>query len=149
MEQIADPLERQAWETMVRTYGQTPAQLFRAPHPLIQNLGNITLPNQTPQVIEGVNGKYFFVDLQFTLSIVITNINDTQLYIKFIKQLSDIIAGIKWGNYVGAPDNKPVLCWKLKHKTPLASLIPLATGDVFGLSNYTTLLLSYTKEKGH
>jgi len=25
---------------MVRTYGQTPAQLFRAPHPLIQNLGN-------------------------------------------------------------------------------------------------------------
>ncbi|CAL1677884.1 unnamed protein product [Lasius platythorax] len=111
VEQIADPLERQAWETMVRTYGQTPAQLFRAPHPLIQNLGNVTLSNQTPQVIEGVSG-------------------------------------IKWGNYVGAPDNKPVLCWKLKHKTPLASLIPLATGDVFGLPNYTTLLLSYTKEKG-
>jgi len=45
---------------MVRTYGQTPAQLFRAPHPLIQNLGNITLSNQTPQVIEGVIGNYFF-----------------------------------------------------------------------------------------
>ncbi|XP_067210662.1 lysosomal-trafficking regulator isoform X3 [Linepithema humile] len=111
VEQIADPLERQAWETMVRTYGQTPAQLFRAAHPLIQNLGNITLSNQTPQVIEG-------------------------------------ISGIKWGNYVGAPGNEPVLCWKLKHKTPLAFLVPLATGDVFGLPNYTTLLLGYTKEKG-
>ncbi|XP_039305256.1 lysosomal-trafficking regulator isoform X2 [Solenopsis invicta] len=111
VEKITDPLERQAWETMVRTYGQTPAQLFRAPHPLIQNLGNITLSNQTPQVIEGING-------------------------------------IKWGNYVGAPGNEPVLCWKLKHKTLLASLVPLATGDVFGLPNYTTLLLGYTKEKG-
>ncbi|KAL0119810.1 hypothetical protein PUN28_007922 [Cardiocondyla obscurior] len=111
VEQITDPLERQAWETMVRTYGQTPAQLFRAPHPLMQNLANTLLSNQTPQVIEG-------------------------------------IVGIKWGNYVGAPGNEPVLCWKLKHKTPLASLIPLATGDVFGLPNYTTLILGYTKEKG-
>ncbi|XP_025074143.1 lysosomal-trafficking regulator [Pogonomyrmex barbatus] len=111
VEQITDPLERQAWETMVRTYGQTPAQLFRAPHPLIQNLGNIAMSSQTPQVIEGING-------------------------------------IKWGNYVGAPGNESILCWKLKHKTPLASLVPLATGDVFGLPNYTTLLLGYTKEKG-
>lgn len=58
------------------------------------------------------------------------------------------IVGIKWGNYVGAPSNEPVLCWKHKHRTPLASLVPLATGDVFGLPNYTTLLLGYTKEKG-
>lgn len=43
---------------MVRTYGQTPAQLFRAPHPLIQNLGNIAQSNQTPQVIEGISGNY-------------------------------------------------------------------------------------------
>ncbi|XP_036146533.1 lysosomal-trafficking regulator isoform X4 [Monomorium pharaonis] len=57
VEKIIDPLERQAWETMVRTYGQTPAQLFRAPHPLIQNLGNIALSNQMPQVIEGINGS--------------------------------------------------------------------------------------------
>ncbi|XP_076389629.1 lysosomal-trafficking regulator mauve isoform X1 [Megachile rotundata] len=112
VEQIADPLERQAWETMVRTYGQTPAQLFRAAHPLpIQNLGSTIIHNPLPQVIEGVNG-------------------------------------IKWGNYVGAPGNEPVLCWKHKHRAPLASLIPLMTGDVFGLPSYTTLLLGYTKEKG-
>ncbi|XP_076766095.1 lysosomal-trafficking regulator mauve isoform X3 [Xylocopa sonorina] len=112
VEQIADPLERQAWETMVRTYGQTPAQLFRVAHPLpIQNLGNTGVHSLVPQVIEGVNG-------------------------------------IKWGNYVGAPGNEPVLCWKHKHRAPLTSLVPLMTGDVFGLPSYTTLLLGYTKEKG-
>ncbi|XP_076673285.1 lysosomal-trafficking regulator mauve isoform X3 [Andrena cerasifolii] len=112
VEQIADPLERRAWETMVRTYGQTPAQLFRAAHPLpIQNVGNAMVYNPLPQVIEGVDG-------------------------------------IKWGNYVGAPGNEPVLCWKHKHRAPLARLVPLMTGDVFGLPSYTTLLLGYTKEKG-
>lgn len=64
MEQISDSLERQAWETMIRTYGQTPAQLFRTPHPLIQNLGNVTLSDQTLQVIEGVSGN-FFIDLNY------------------------------------------------------------------------------------
>ncbi|XP_012252611.2 lysosomal-trafficking regulator [Athalia rosae] len=112
VEQIADPLERQAWETMVRTYGQTPAQLFRAAHPLaIQNFGISTPTSHIPPVIEGVTG-------------------------------------IKWGNYVGAPGNEPVLCWKHKHRSPLVSLVPLCTGDVFGLPVCTTLLLGYSKEKG-
>ncbi|XP_014603828.1 PREDICTED: lysosomal-trafficking regulator isoform X1 [Polistes canadensis] len=112
VEQIADPLERQAWETMVRTYGQTPAQLFRTAHPLPnQNLGTVVNSTSMLQVIEGVEG-------------------------------------IKWGNYVGAPGNEPSLCWKHKHRTSLSYLIPLATGDVFGLPNYTTLLIGYTKEKG-
>ncbi|XP_020281501.1 lysosomal-trafficking regulator isoform X2 [Pseudomyrmex gracilis] len=111
VEQIADPLERQAWETMVRTYGQTPAQLFKAAHPLVHNLDADAFRNQTPQVIEGING-------------------------------------IKWGNYVGAPGNDAFQCWKEKHRTPLASLVPLTTGDVFGLPAHSALLLGYTKEKG-
>ncbi|XP_076297603.1 lysosomal-trafficking regulator mauve isoform X3 [Lasioglossum baleicum] len=111
VEQIADPLVRQAWETMVRTYGQTPAQLFTTAHLLpLQNISSTILHTSLPQVIEGVDG-------------------------------------IKWGNYVGAPGNEPVLCWKHKHRAPLASLVPLMTGDVFGLPSYTTLLLGYTKEK--
>nr|XP_031829347.1 lysosomal-trafficking regulator isoform X2 [Nomia melanderi] len=112
VDQISDPLERQAWETMVRTYGQTPAQLFKVAHPLpLQNVGSSISHTSLPQVIDGVEG-------------------------------------IKWGNYVGAPGNEPVLCWKHKHRAPLGSLVPLMTGDVFGLPNYTTLLLGYTKEKG-
>ncbi|XP_051169183.1 lysosomal-trafficking regulator isoform X2 [Leptopilina boulardi] len=111
-EDITDPLERQAWETMVRTYGQTPAQLFKTAHP--QQSSNISTslpPNSIPPVVDG-------------------------------------ISGIKWGNYVGAPGNDPVLCWKHKHRFPLASLVPLLTGDVFGLPHHTTLLLGYSKEKG-
>lgn len=42
---------------MVKTYGQTPAQLFRAAHPLpIQNFG-VTNPTNIPPVIEGVEGN--------------------------------------------------------------------------------------------
>ncbi|XP_034950425.1 lysosomal-trafficking regulator [Chelonus insularis] len=112
VDQIADPLERDAWETMVKTYGQTPAQLFTTSHPLpIVNAINPITYNNIPQVIENVNG-------------------------------------IKWGNYVGAPGNEPVLCWKHKHRVPMASLIPLITGDVFGLPIYTALLIGYNNEKG-
>lgn len=112
VEEITDPLERQAWETMVRTYGQTPAQLFRTAHPQqTSNISSSLQLNSLPPVVDG-------------------------------------ISGIKWGNYVGAPGNDPVLCWKHKHRLLLASLIPLLTGDVFGLPHHTTLLLGYNKEKG-
>ena len=57
MEQIEDPLVRQAWETMVKTYGQTPAQLFKAQHPLpIQTVATATATSSIPQVTEGVLG---------------------------------------------------------------------------------------------
>ncbi|XP_015121948.1 lysosomal-trafficking regulator [Diachasma alloeum] len=112
VDQIEDPSQRDAWETMVKTYGQTPAQLFRASHPLPIPSALSSIPaSSVPPVIEGVDG-------------------------------------IKWGNYVGAPGNEPVLCWKNKHRAAMASLIPLSTGDVFGLPVCTTLLLRYTKEKG-
>jgi hypothetical protein len=43
---------------MVKTYGQTPAQLFRASHPLpIQNLGLVG-PINIPYAMEGVEGNY-------------------------------------------------------------------------------------------
>lgn len=44
---------------MVRTYGQTPAQLFRNSHPLpIQNLATVVASASIPQVIEGVEGNF-------------------------------------------------------------------------------------------
>lgn len=112
VDEIANPLERRAWETMIQTYGQTPAQLFTSAHPLpLDNSTSPTASSSIPSVIEGVDG-------------------------------------IKWGIYVGAPGNEPIICWKHKHRAPIASLFPSATGDVFGLPNYTTLLLGYNKEKG-
>ncbi|XKL66859.1 hypothetical protein PGB90_010279 [Kerria lacca] len=55
VDSIPDPLERAAWETMVRTYGQTPRQLFRSPHPMVaQNLSADEIKNIP--VIKGVKG---------------------------------------------------------------------------------------------
>lgn len=71
MEQIVDPVARQAWETMVRTYGQTPAQLFRAAHPLpMQNLSNVAHSSQIPQVIEGITGNYYLSEAYAYILIV-------------------------------------------------------------------------------
>ena len=33
VDSIADPVRRSAMRTMIKTYGQTPKQLFKQPHP--------------------------------------------------------------------------------------------------------------------
>ncbi|CAH1403230.1 unnamed protein product, partial [Nezara viridula] len=53
-ESIEDPLLRKAWQTMVRMYGQTPKQLFRAPHPLVVQC--LDPKKNVPQVIPSVKG---------------------------------------------------------------------------------------------
>lgn len=58
--------------------------------------------------------------------------------------------GLLWGSYVGSlADPDPVVVWKHQHRTPVASLIPLLTNDVFGLAPQTSILLKYSKEKGN
>lgn len=41
-----------------------------------------------------------------------------------------------------------MICWKHKHKVLISTLIPLSTGDVFGLPIFTALALAYSKDKG-
>ena len=58
--------------------------------------------------------------------------------------------GLLWGSYVGSlADPDPVVIWKHQHRTPVASLVPLLTNDVFGLAPQTSILLKYSKEKGN
>lgn len=58
------------------------------------------------------------------------------------------VKGVSWGNYVGSPsDSSPSVIWQQQHRTPVASLIPLLTNDVFGLAPSTALLLAYSKVK--
>lgn len=46
---------------MVKTYGQTPAQLFKSAHPLpVQNLALSTSAN-IPTIINGVDGNFIFI----------------------------------------------------------------------------------------
>jgi hypothetical protein len=57
---------------MVRTYGQTPAQLFRAAHPLIPNFGNVMLSSQKVSVIEGISGNFTFLyELYLSVNVVL------------------------------------------------------------------------------
>ncbi|XP_054259566.1 lysosomal-trafficking regulator isoform X2 [Macrosteles quadrilineatus] len=109
LEAIPDPVVRTAWETMVKTYGQTPRQLFRASHPMVVQA---LVPKTT--AVASLPG----------------------------------VKGVSWGNYVGSPsDSSPSVIWQQQHRTPVASLIPLLTNDVFGLAPSTALLLAYSKEK--
>ncbi|XP_047002591.1 lysosomal-trafficking regulator [Schistocerca americana] len=113
-ESIRDPLERAAWETMVRTYGQTPRQLFRSPHQMAaQTLTSKRLSTTSRLPMDG------------------------------------LVRGLQWGHYVGSPaEPEPSEVWQRRHRVPVGHLIPLATGDVYGLAPHTCLLLSYTKDRG-
>lgn len=54
---IKDPLERMARETMVKTYGQMPRQLFRSLHPMAQqSLTLKTVNHSVPPVLPSVQG---------------------------------------------------------------------------------------------
>uniref|UniRef100_A0A8D8QMF4 Lysosomal-trafficking regulator n=1 Tax=Cacopsylla melanoneura TaxID=428564 RepID=A0A8D8QMF4_9HEMI len=52
---IPDPMERIAWETMLRTYGQTPRQLFKSTHPM--NVKKLTPAHESRiEVIPNIRG---------------------------------------------------------------------------------------------
>ncbi|XP_050540589.1 lysosomal-trafficking regulator isoform X2 [Daktulosphaira vitifoliae] len=114
IEETKDPLARSAFKTMVNTYGQTPRQLFRSPHPMTiddYSPKNLMKHTSCPNVISGVKN-------------------------------------LKWGNYVGSPEEyTPINIWKSKYETRVCDFVPLLTNDVFGLSNNSALILTYSKEK--
>uniref|UniRef100_A0A2S2Q1U2 Lysosomal-trafficking regulator n=1 Tax=Sipha flava TaxID=143950 RepID=A0A2S2Q1U2_9HEMI len=58
IEETEDPVARSAFKTMINTYGQTPRQLFRFPHPMTVDdyaPKNISKPTNFRNVINGVN----------------------------------------------------------------------------------------------
>lgn len=135
IEETEDPVARSAFKTMVNTYGQTPRQLFRYPHPM-------TVDDYSPKHVAKntncrsvITGKIFTNQIQDCISI------------KFIMGIPVIgLKNLKWGNYVGSPEeNVPMYIWRRKHKTLVSDFVPLLTNDVFGLSNHSALLLTYSK----
>lgn len=100
----------------------------------------------------GTNEKQEWYALKHDVQFVYTE------YLVVIQSVSlvwqrEVVPGVKgllWGSYVGSPaDPDPVVVWKHQHRTPVASLVPLLTNDVFGLAPQTSLLLKYSKEKGN
>ncbi|XP_077300705.1 lysosomal-trafficking regulator mauve [Arctopsyche grandis] len=93
---LTDDLERSAWETMVRTYGQTPRQLFKQPHPhCVTDLRHI--PYETIPVLRSVRGLRwgsYCGTPQEPRPVVIARKQHTVPIIRLIRLLNNEVIGI-------------------------------------------------------
>lgn len=140
IEETEDPVARSAFKTMINTYGQTPRQLFRFPHPMTvddYSPKKVSRPTNCRNVIKG---KLLIVNCSCSSSCTFYFICDIIIF--HVPGINNL----KWGTYVGSPEeNPPMYIWKRKHKTLVSDFVPLLTNDVFGLSNNSALLLTYSK----
>ena len=98
VEQISDIVHRKAIETMIKTWGQTPKQLFTSPHP--------QLPIQQVQ-----QKRTFHIN---------STLPETSIHRK--------ILNLRWGNYVGSLEQPTPACvWHQKYAKPYSKLVGLQT----------------------
>ncbi|XP_027006009.2 lysosomal-trafficking regulator isoform X2 [Tachysurus fulvidraco] len=132
---VEDPVQRRALETMIKTYGQTPRQLFQTPH--ISRAGHkLIIEGELPAAMG------LLVQLAFRES------RDPN---KDIVHPSPLpwIKGLKWGEYVGSPSAPdPVVCFSQPHGECFGSLLALPTRAICGLSCKFCLMMIYSKEQG-
>uniref|UniRef100_A0A4W6CJ52 Lysosomal trafficking regulator n=1 Tax=Lates calcarifer TaxID=8187 RepID=A0A4W6CJ52_LATCA len=132
---VEDPVQRRALETMIKTYGQTPRQLFNASH--ISRAGpKLTMEGELPAAMG------LLVQLAF---------RETREQAKEIVCPSPLpwIKGLKWGEYVGSPSAPdPVVCFSQPHGERFGSLLALPTRAICGLSRKFCLMMIYSKEQG-
>ncbi|NWX18378.1 LYST regulator, partial [Aegotheles bennettii] len=132
---VEDPVQRRALETMIKTYGQTPRQLFHAAH--------ISRPGSR-LIMEGELPAAMGLLVQFAF-------RETREHTKDIIYPSPLpwIKGLKWGEYVGSPSAPdPVVCFSQPHGERFGSLQALPTKAICGLSHKFCLLMIYSKEQG-
>uniref|UniRef100_A0A668AYI8 Lysosomal trafficking regulator n=1 Tax=Myripristis murdjan TaxID=586833 RepID=A0A668AYI8_9TELE len=132
---VEDPVQRRALETMIKTYGQTPRQLFNASH--ISRAGpRLMMEGELPAAMG------LLVQLAF---------RETREQAKEIVYPSPLpwIKGLKWGEYVGSPSAPdPVVCFSQPHGERFGSLLALPTRAICGLSRKFCLMMIYSKEQG-
>ncbi|XP_053730574.1 lysosomal-trafficking regulator isoform X1 [Synchiropus splendidus] len=132
---VEDPVQRRALETMIKTYGQTPRQLFNASH--ISRAGpKLLMEGELPAAM-GI-----LVQLAF---------RESKEQSKEISCPSPLpwIKGLKWGEYVGSPSAPdPVVCFSQPHGERFGSLLALPTRAICGLSRKFCLMMIYSKEQG-
>uniref|UniRef100_A0A673CN00 Lysosomal trafficking regulator n=1 Tax=Sphaeramia orbicularis TaxID=375764 RepID=A0A673CN00_9TELE len=132
---VEDPVQRRALETMIKTYGQTPRQLFSASH--ISRAGpKLMMEGELPAAMG------LLVQLAF---------RETREQAKEIICPSPLpwIKGLKWGEYVGSPSAPdPVVCFSQPHGERFGSLLALPTRAICGLSRKFCLMMIYSKEQG-
>ncbi|XP_070296722.1 lysosomal-trafficking regulator [Salvelinus sp. IW2-2015] len=131
---VEDPVQRRALETMIKTYGQTPRQLFSASH--ISRAGPRLMEGELPAAMG------LLVQLAF---------RETREQVKDIVYPSPLswIKGLKWGEYVGSPSSPdPAVCFSQPHGERFGSLLALPTRAICGLSRNFCLMMIYSKEQG-
>uniref|UniRef100_A0A8C4IM71 Lysosomal trafficking regulator n=1 Tax=Dicentrarchus labrax TaxID=13489 RepID=A0A8C4IM71_DICLA len=132
---VEDPVQRRALETMIKTYGQTPRQLFNGSH--ISRAGpKLMMEGELPAAMG------LLVQLAF---------RETREQAKEIVCPSPLpwIKGLKWGEYVGSPSAPdPVVCFSQPHGERFGSLLALPTRAICGLSRKFCLMMIYSKEQG-
>nr|XP_009912287.1 PREDICTED: lysosomal-trafficking regulator isoform X3 [Haliaeetus albicilla] len=132
---VEDPVQRRALETMIKTYGQTPRQLFPSAH--------VSRPGSR-LIMEGELPAAMGLLVQFAF-------RETREHTKEIIYPSPLpwIKGLKWGEYVGSPSAPdPVVCFSQPHGERFGSLQALPTKAICGLSRKFCLLMIYSKEQG-
>ncbi|XP_058238437.1 lysosomal-trafficking regulator isoform X2 [Hemibagrus wyckioides] len=132
---VEDPVQRRALETMIKTYGQTPRQLFQTSH--ISRAGHkLVIEGELPAAMG------LLVQLAF---------RESRDQSKDIVHPSPLpwIKGLKWGEYVGSPSAPdPVVCFSQPHGECFGSLLALPTRAICGLSCKFCLMMIYSKEQG-
>ncbi|KAM9383537.1 lysosomal-trafficking regulator [Phaethornis superciliosus] len=132
---VEDPVQRRALETMIKTYGQTPRQLFHGAH-VNRSGSRLSMEGELPAAM-GLLVQFAF--------------RETREHTKEIIYPSPLpwIKGLKWGEYVGSPSAPdPVVCFSQPHGERFGSLQALPTKAVCGLSCKFCLLMIYSKEQG-
>ncbi|XP_052428937.1 lysosomal-trafficking regulator isoform X2 [Carassius gibelio] len=132
---VEDPVQRRALETMIKTYGQTPRQLFNTSH--ISRAGTKLLSEAELPAAMGL-----LVQLAFRESREPPKDTVHPSPLPWIK-------GLKWGEYVGSPSAPdPVVCFSQPHGEHFGSLLALPTRAICGLSHKFCLMMIYSKEQG-
>ncbi|XP_053461184.1 lysosomal-trafficking regulator isoform X1 [Nycticebus coucang] len=132
---VEDPVQRRALETMIKTYGQTPRQLFHTAH-ASRSGAKLNIEGELPAAV-GLLVQFAF--------------RETREQVKEISYPSPLswIKGLKWGEYVGSPSAPvPVVCFSQPHGERFGSLQALPTRAICGLSRNFCLLMTYSKEQG-
>ncbi|XP_012931227.1 lysosomal-trafficking regulator [Heterocephalus glaber] len=132
---VEDSVQRRALETMIKTYGQTPRQLFHTAHASRPG-GKLNIEGELPAAV-GLLVQFAF--------------RETREQVKEITYPSPLswIKGLKWGEYVGSPSAPvPVVCFSQPHGERFGSLQALPTRAICGLSRNFCLLMTYSKEQG-
>ncbi|XP_063773674.1 lysosomal-trafficking regulator isoform X2 [Pseudophryne corroboree] len=132
---VEDPVQRRALETMIKTYGQTPRQLFQSAH-VCRPGSKLLMEGELPAAMG------LLVQLAF---------RENRESMKEITYPSPLpwIRGLKWGEYVGSPSAPdPSVCFSQPHGERFGSLQALPTRAICGLSRKFCLMISYSKEQG-